>query len=246
MRTFIQRLALIAGVFILPLTGCAPTNVSVTDQYAGQLSQPQRFLIYNFAVSPDEVKLDPGVSGQVKALMDGPQTPRTADELKVGWAVADELAKSLVAKLRKLGYPAERASSTLPIPENSLAIQGQLISVDQGNRAERVVVGLGVGRSDVKTITQIYDIQPSGRRLVEEFNTDAKSGFKPGMAETEGASAIAGHWAVGLAVGAGLSVASEKFSANVSADADRTATDIVKQLNTYFQSKGWVPTLPVE
>jgi hypothetical protein len=30
----------------------------------------------------------------------------------------------------------------------------------------------------------------------------------------------------------------------VSADADRTATEIVKQLNTYFQSKGWVPTLP--
>jgi hypothetical protein len=64
------------------------------------------------------------------------------------------------------------------------------------------------------------------------------------MAETEGASAAAGHWAVGLAVGAGLSVASEMFSANVEADADRTASDIAKQLNNYFRSKGWVPTLP--
>ena len=92
-------------------------------------------------------------------------------------------------------------------------------------------------------MVQIYDLQPSGRRLVEEFTTDAKSGYKPGMAETEGASALAGHWAVGLAVGAGLSVASEKFSANVEADADRTAENIAKQLNTFFQSKGWVPTV---
>ena len=44
--------------------------------------------------------------------MDGPQTPRTADELKVGRAVADALAKSIVIQLRKLGYPAERAAGT--------------------------------------------------------------------------------------------------------------------------------------
>ena len=244
MKTLFQYVILIAGVSILPLTGCAPTTVAVTNQYTGPLAQPQKFLVYNFSISPDEVKLDQGVSAKVKALVNGPQTPRSADELKVGRAVSDELAKHLVVQIRKLGYAADRAAAAPHQASNVLVIQGQIISVDEGNRAERVVVGLGVGRSDVKTNTQIYDIQPSGMRLVEEFTTDAKSGFKPGMAETEGASAIAGHWAMGLAVGAGLSVASEKFGANVEADADRTAKEIAQQLNTFFQSKGWVPTQP--
>lgn len=79
---------------------------------------------------------------------------------------------------------------------------------------------------------------------MEQFSTDARSGYKPGMAETEGASAAAGHWAIGLAAGAGLSVGSEMFSANVDADAERTAEQIAKQLNGFFQNKGWVPTLP--
>jgi hypothetical protein len=247
MKTVFKQIVLMAGISLLPLCGCAPTSVAVTNQYTGPLPQPQRILVYNFAVSPDEVKIDQGVPAQLQGFVNGPQTPRTADELKVGRAVSDALAKKLAAQIRKLGYPADRAAGTPPFGgENVLAIEGHIISVDEGNRAERVVVGLGVGRSDVKTITRIFDVQPSGRRLVEEFNTDAKSGFKPGMAETEGASAIAGHWAVGLVVGAGLNVASETFSANVEADADRTAKDIAKQLNTYFQSKGWIPTLPQE
>jgi hypothetical protein len=36
-------------------------------------------------------------------------------------------------------------------------------------------------------------------------------------------------------------VASEAFSANVEADADRTATEIAQQLNNYFLSRGWAP-----
>ncbi len=109
-----------------------------------------------------------------------------------------------------------------------------------------MVVGLGLGRSDVKTNTQLYSIQRSGTTLVEQFQTDAKSGYKPGMAETEGVSIAAGHWAAGLAVGAGLSVASESFGANVEADADRTAKDIAKQINTIFSSRGWMPTITPE
>ena len=158
--------------------------------------------------------------------------------------MANALAKSIVVQLRKLGYPAERAVPGQPPVGNVIEIKGHIISIDQGNRAERVAIGLGVGRSDVKTMIQVYDLQPSGRRLVEEFTTDAKSGYKPGMAETEGASIIAGHWAAGLAVGAGLNVASEKYGANVDADAERTAADIAKQLNGFFLGKGWVPTVP--
>ena len=246
MKTIVRStLLLVSATALLALTGCAPTSVNVLNQYTGPLPQPNRLLVYNFAVSPDEVTLDQGISAEVQSLAGNPQPPWTEKELQVGHAVSNALAGKLVAQLRSLGYPAERAAGPPGYgATNAIVIEGQLTSVNQGNRAARVVIGLGVGHSDVKTFTQVYDIQPYGRRLVEQFSTDARSGYKPGMAETEGASAAAGHWAMGLAVGAGLSVASEMFSANVEADADRTAKEIAQQLNNYFQSKGWVPTLP--
>lgn len=239
------RLGLLIIAAFLAFTGCAPTTVNVVSQYTGNLPQPNRILVYNFAVSPDEVRLDLGVSAEVQAMANNPQPPWTEKELQVGRSAANALAANLVAELRKMGYPAERVSGVPPYRgDNVLMIEGQLTSVNQGSRAARVVVGLGAGHSDVKTYTQIYDLQRQGRRLVEQFSTDARSGFKPGMAETEGASAVAGHWAMGLAVGAGLSVASEKYSANVNDDAKRTAGQIAQQLNTIFQNRGWVPTLP--
>ena len=240
-----SAMLMFSASLLLALTGCAPTTVNVVSQYTGPLPQPNRILVYNFAVSPDEVKLDQGISGEVQALAGNPQPPWTEKELQVGRTVANALASKLVAQLRKMGYPADRASGIPGYDAGKvLLVEGQLTSVNQGNRAARVVIGLGVGHSDVKTFTQIYDLQPYGRRLVEQFTTDARSGYKPGMAETEGVSAAAGHWAVGLAVGAGLSVASETFSANVDADAERTAEQIAKQLNDLFVNKGWVPTLP--
>ncbi len=238
-------LLVVVGIIFQPLMGCAPTTVNVLNQYTGTLPQPNRILVYNFAVSPDEVTLDQGVSAEVQALAGNPQPPWSEKELQVGRAVTNALAANLVAQLRKMGYPAERVSGMSPYRgDNVLVIEGQITSVDQGSRAARVVVGLGAGHSDVKTFTQLYDLQQYGRRLVEQFTTDARSGYKPGMAETEGASAAAGHWAMGLAVGVGLNVASEKYSENVDADARRTAEQIAKQINTVFQNRGWVPTLP--
>jgi hypothetical protein len=244
MQPFI-RLGLLIAAAILTITGCAPTTVNVVSQYTGNLPQPNRILVYNFAVSPDEVKLDQGVSGEVQTMVGNPQPPWTEKELQVGRTVSNSLAAKLVAELRKIGYPAERVSGVPPYRgDNVLVIEGQITSVDQGSKAARVVVGLGAGHSDVKTYTQIYDLQRRSRRLLEQFTTDARSGYKPGMAETEGASAAAGHWAMGLAVGVGVNVASEKYSDNVEADAKRTAEQIANQINTVFQNRGWVPTLP--
>lgn len=245
MQPFARFRLLLAGAVLLVLMGCAPTTVNVVSQYTGNLPQPNRILIYNYAVSPDEVKLDMGVSAEVQSMAGNPQPPWTEKELQVGRSVANALAANLEAELRKMGYPAERVSGVPSYRgDNVLVIEGQLTSVDQGSRAARVVVGLGAGHSDVKAYTQLYDVQRSSRRLVEQFTTDARSGYKPGMAETEGASAAAGHWAMGLAVGVGLNIASEKYADNVNADAKRTAEQIAKQIDTLFQNRGWVPTLP--
>lgn len=147
---------MLTGATLLALTGCAPTSVNVLSQYTGTLPQPNRILVYNFAVSPDEVKLDQGISAKVQSLAGNPQPPWTEKELQIGRSVANALAAKLTAQLRKMGYPTDRASG---IPGysggNVIAVEGQLTSVNQGSQAARVVIGLGVGHSDVKTFTQV-------------------------------------------------------------------------------------------
>ena len=101
---------------------------------------------------------------------------------------------------------------------NLLAIKGQFISIDEGNRTERVVIGLGLGRTDVKTLIQVYDHNDGARTLCCQFETDAKSGRKPGMAETMGAGAATGNLVTSAAVGGGLTVTgSETVSAALTA-----------------------------
>jgi len=244
MKPFSYSGLLFAVLLCIPLMGCAPTKVDVMSEYEGNVAQPDRILIYNFAVSPDEVRLDLGVSAEVQAMAGHPQPPWTEKELEVGHTVANALAAALEAELRKMGYPVFRASGPVETRgDKVVVIEGQLTSVNQGSRAERVVIGLGAGHSDVKTYTQVYDLQPAGRKLLEQFTTNARSSYKPGMAETEGASAALGHWAMGLVAGVGLNVATEKYSDNVNDDAKRTAEQIAKQLNDFFMNMGWVPTL---
>ncbi len=74
---------------------------------------------------------------------------------------------------------------------------------------------------------------------MDTIEVDAKSGLTPGMAETMGAGALAGHLLVSAAVSTGVQVVSEKFADTVVADADRAAKGIAKQLSALFAQQGW-------
>jgi hypothetical protein len=220
------------------LTGCASTNVTQDSQYQGFVPQPNRVLIYDFAVSPDEVELDSGISEDIQELIH--KEPRTEQERAIGKQVADALAIHLVKEIGALGIPASRASGTSSITNGVLILKGQFISVDEGNQAERVIIGLGLGRTDVRTLVEAYDYNNGNKVLLEKFGVNAKSGDKPGMAETMGVGAIAGHLATSVVVSTGLAVGSEEFTANVDANADRTAKAIAKQLKDLYIGQGWL------
>jgi hypothetical protein len=220
--------------------GCASTQVETSSQYGGPLlPRPTRVLIFPFATSPEEVQLDWSPTAVGTWKLEG--LSASAERRKVAHAVAQALAQRLVAKVQALGLPAELATGPVPAPSGStLAISGQFLAIDEGNRAERVVIGLGAGRSEVRTAVQVAELFPEGRRLVESFEVDAKSGRKPGAAETMGVGAAAGHVAVSAAVTAAGTVASEAFGDNVDADAERTAAKIASVLASFFARQGWI------
>ncbi|MGO8838011.1 MAG: DUF4410 domain-containing protein [Limisphaerales bacterium] len=219
--------------------GCASTTVTSESEYQGFLPKPKQVLVYNFAVSPDEVELNSGLGADIEKLVEN-APPRTDQERAIGRQVADALANHLVTEIQALGLPACRASGA-PAGGNTLEVKGQFISIDEGNQTERVVIGLGLGRTDVKTLTQVYDYRNGSNVLVNQFGINAKSGDKPGAAETMGAGALAGHLVVSAVVSSGVAVGSEAFSANVDADAGRTARKIAAQLKDLFLTEGWIP-----
>lgn len=220
------------------VAGCAPTQVQSTFQREGAMPRPERVLVYDFSVSPQEVQLDRGLSAEMVEMAKG--TPRTEQEIQLGQKAARALSDELVKRINAMGLPAQRIAGAPMNWANALLIEGQFLSIDEGNRTERVVIGLGAGRSDVEALVQVYQAQATQLVRLEEFSTSAKSGYKPGAAETMGMGAAAGTLAVSAAVTAGGAIASEALGVNVEADARRTASSVAEHLETYFREQGWI------
>ncbi|MEJ2100346.1 MAG: DUF4410 domain-containing protein [Desulfobacterales bacterium] len=236
------KLGLFTLIVLAIAFGCAPTNVKQKNMTLTQLPRPDRILVYDFAVSPDEVMLDKGLSADLmQEYQQYKGTSRTAEEIKVGHKVADALAEELVKKIRTYGLMAERAFGLPSGKGNLLMVKGQLLSIDEGNRTERVAIGLGTGRSDVQANVQVYEMTPKGMHEVDTLRGTAKSGRKPGMGEMMGIGAIAGHLLASTVVSGVLSGATEMTSATVEADGKRLAEKIAADLGNFFIDQDWIP-----
>ena len=231
-----MRLTAAMGVTLL----AACTQGSSQIETSAPLPRPQVIVVQNFAVSPGEVQLDPGISGTIDETLGANRlSPGPAKAQQVGRQVANALAEKLVVEIRDLGFQAQRGVGLPPGETTGLVISGQFVSIDEGNRTERVTLGLGAGRSDVRVRAQAFEVSPRGRTLADEIEVDAKSGLQPGMAETMGVGALAGHFVTATLVSGTLQVADEALGASVVADADRASKGITKQLASFFAEQGW-------
>ena len=233
----------ISVLFVLAAAaGCAPTNVQQENMTVAQMARPSLILVYDFAVTPQEVELDTGLSADIMQQYEQHKgETRTAEEIKVGHKVADALAEELVKKIRSYGLWAERGFGAPYGNEKDLMVKGQLLSIDEGNRTERVAIGLGAGRTSVQANVQVYEMTAQGMKEVDSMRGTAKSGYKPGMGEMMGVGAIAGHLLMSTAVSGTLAGTSEVTSATVEADGKRLADDIAKDLGNFFIDQDWVP-----
>jgi hypothetical protein len=234
------------GIFIILMltvaAGCAPTNVQQENMAVAQLNRPSLILVYDFAVTPQEVELDTGLSADIMRQYEQHKgETRTAEEIKTGHKVADALAEELVQKIRSFGLWAERGYGAPYGNEKDLLVKGQLLSIDEGNRTERVVVGLGAGRTSVQANVQVYEMTAKGLAEVDALRGSAKSGYKPGMGEMMGLGAITGHLLASTVVSGTLAGVSEMTSATVEADAKRLAEKIAADLGNFFVDQGWIP-----
>jgi hypothetical protein len=155
------------------LAACATTQIQEDDQVTTGFPKPELIVVDYFSVSPEEVQLDQTLGPKLAAMVK--DVPVSEQERDAGHKVAYALANDLVEELAGQGLSAVRTGDVPPGLNNILEIRGQFVSLGQGNRTKRNVIGLGAGRSDIRTYVQVYMETPRGYSLVEEFNTDVEA-----------------------------------------------------------------------
>ena len=220
---------------VLLAAGCMRADVQPVSAYTGpKVPHPDRILVYRFAVKPEEVKLDQGVSARLQQQVS--DTPLSAQRLSVAEQASERLTSALVQQLRGQGLPAESASGPVPRRSGTTAIvQGQIVSIDEGNRTRRTLIGLGAGESRLGADAQVlYSTAGSPPRLIESFNAEANSGHKPGVAETMGIGAARGRLASAAGVGGGTHMLSETRNEGDTAEAERVGKELGSQIAQVF------------
>jgi hypothetical protein len=235
-------LGVAAGIMLAMMVGCAPTQVQQENMNLKSFPKPDLILVYDFAVSPEEVQLDDGLSAELQQTYDQHKgQSRTAQEIKIGHKVADAVAEELVKNIRAQGLWAQRGFAPPHGNRKIVLIKGQFLTIDEGNRTERVAVGFGAGRTDVQANVQLYDVTHEGLKQLDALQGDAKSGYKPGMAAMMGVGALAGHLLTSTLVSGAVAGGTEMTVATVQADGKRLADKIAKDLGEYFVNQGWIP-----
>jgi hypothetical protein len=227
-----NAVAAVAGLGIL--AGCVTGRVDQTRGYAvgEDLPKPPIVLVQDFRFHPGKVSKDTITPDIVS------ERGKTSERLELGRVAADALATDLVQRIVKLGLPARRAAEGDETPMHALVVKGQFLTVDEGDRLKRTVVGFGAGTSEIRTRFQVYQQTETGLRILGRGETTAEGLKKPGMA---GPAAVAGATGavVGVAVAGVLHGASE-IKGGVEADAKRTAGAISEKLADVFVQKDWI------
>jgi uncharacterized protein DUF4410 len=226
-------LSLVAYVLV---AGCAKTTVS--NQHAEfpgrRMSRPGNVVVYDFSATVDDAPAD--------AALKGEQAPMTASQIAEGRRLGAEIANELVANIRAMGMPAATAASGATPEVGDLVIKGYFLSIQQGNAAERVLIGFGSGGAELRTAVEGYVMTANGLVKVASGDVESDPGKTPGTA-FPAAAMVATHNPIGLIVTGGLKVAGEvSGKTTIDGRAKQTADEIAKNLKPRFERQGWIPS----
>jgi hypothetical protein len=217
------------------LAACGQTGIrKPTRMPEADLPRPGSILVYDFAVSEQEVKEYQGIMRQQPAIKKTSERERL-----LGQEVKDALATELVDGLKALGFMVERVPRGTRIGERDLLIDGQFLTIDEGSPFQRLVVGFGRGASAVITRVQVYQA-PHSRSLLA-FTTQSDSGKLPGVAPALGVGAVAQGGVNAGTVFTNATVSGVKtYKSDVARMAAESGDQVVRYLSEFFAKQGWI------
>jgi hypothetical protein len=209
--------------------GTGRVHIKPIRTYSGAaLARPTAIVVYDFAVTPEEVKLNSGALSRVRTRVSGNEAGQKSE---LAQKIGNDFSRSLIEQLSKTGLPVSHGTLGEAPPDNAIAIQGDFSEIDEGNRARRMGIGLGAGASKVEAHVECYLKGAAEKITLTEFKATSESSRKPGAAETMGAGAAP-------EAAATVSGATE-LKQGAEGDTDRMAKAVAKQIKKVFASQGW-------
>lgn len=216
------------------LAGCAGGSAKPVSSVRGDepLPRPPVFLIYDFAVDPEDIIVDTaGLTTESEAS--------TAERLTEGKVWANALSESLVRQLVEGGITARRAAGSTHIPLNAIAVKGQFIKIDEGDEIKRTTVGFGAGAEEVHAMVQVYQMRKEGLMRLSEVEAEAHGRSTPGVAGPA-AVAVGAGMVAGLVVSSAMNVKSEAVDGSIQTTVDDLAENLVERAVSYYKKRGWL------
>jgi hypothetical protein len=209
----------LAGIFVgialtLALTSCASVSVEDGAETVTQ-QKPKMIYILDFSTASGDWQVD----REGRELVDF----KRDIQYLLQKTMTEDLTKRLI-------YAEPGAKTDWSLHKNAWLIRGQFVTVYQGSRALRGVVGLGAGGTKLETHVQVYDLSHDSGVAFMTFSTSGGSNAEPGAAVTFTTAPL--ELALGSASGVGH---------GLSEDAKRTAREITAALSDYMYKRGWIP-----
>ncbi len=202
----------LAGIVFM---GCGTaTTVTPLVRAGDTLAKPDRLLVYDFEVRPGELDLEQGPTSAVPQAANA--DVQTAEETRIGKAMATALTDSLVRELRSRGIAnAHPATESSPPGEETACIKGRFLRAAQG---DRTIAGFSLGSGQVRTHIWMFQGTGLSLRLVAESETATPSQLKQ---------------SIGVA-------SDENTAETVRGDAARIAKEIADRIVEYGRRRGWM------
>ena len=229
---------LVSCLFVVVLiAGCASSKVTDRQQLVTErIPRPDHILVYDFVATRDDVPADSALAGHSTLQ----RKPQTAEHIATGRRVGAEIAKHLVAEIRKMGMPAVRASSRATPQINDLVIRGYLLSFEEGSAAERVAIGFGYGKSRLSVAVEGYQMTAQGLRKLGSGKVKSGGSKGPGAAASLAVAVATGN-PLGLIVSTGMKVYGEESGrSTIDGRAEQTAKTIAAHIRPRFKQQGWI------
>lgn len=139
--------------------------------------------VADFDLDVANVKPDSGPGSRLRrlgsALPSGPLRSSKDPQTHAKEVVAD-MADDLTGDLKKAGVDARRIAPDQPAPTSGWQIRGVFLSVDEGNRLQRAVVGLGAGQTDFQVAVSLDDLSTPNLPPLYQQTEEGTSKDKPG------------------------------------------------------------------
>jgi hypothetical protein len=94
--------------------------------------------------------------------------------------IVSSMADRITSDLKKAGADAHRLPPGAPPPDRGWVVRGVFLSVDEGNRIRRAVVGFGAGQGSLQLAVAVDDLATQGQQPLYEDVDSGSGGHMPG------------------------------------------------------------------